>query len=324
MSDVSQAKHQSATLAELQCFRDVAAIIEEGNCDTAHQVWTKTRYVPSYCKTIMERLRGADRWNRTLMSGKPLKLTDDGRRAYEYACRILDEHTAGPFAARREILRVGTTNRVMTAFLGPKVREFLWQHRLQQENAAKQKEKAIDVDLELRESSLDEILSELRREEIDIAIGGVSTEGAPPHLNQISIDGRLATVLIAGRNGCGDFGPNRLQEGRPVKWNELAHADICVIRSDLRGVLGHLPTPVAGYSRIVVENYASVVSVVKSGAAVGLVLDMGLPDDVLKFELDAAERPDDRELAIWTRRGETPTAIATAFIKVVTAMESNK
>lgn len=312
-----------ASLAELQCYCEIVRVIKGGSCKTASQVWQATNYSRPYCLDILDTLHGPERWNRVLINTSTLKITDDGERAYEYACRILAAHAADPFADRRETLRIGTTNRVMTAFLGPKIREFLWRHRIRQKEATKAGNLLADVDLELRESSLDAILSLLRREEIDIAIGGVPLDGMPPDLDHSPIDGRLETVLIASKNGCGDFTKNRLSEGRRVKWSELATADLCVIRSDLHGVLAHLPLPAAGYTRIVVENYASVVSVVKSGAGVGLVLDMGLLDsDTLKFELEESkDRPKARKLAIWTRRGGKLTPTANAFIEAVTAME---
>lgn len=312
-----------ATLAELQCYCAIVRVIKWGTCKTANQVWKAARYSRPYCLDILESLRGPERWNRLLINTATLKITEDGERAYEYACRILEAHGADPFAGRRETLRIGTTNRVMTAFLGPKIREFLWQHRIRQKKAAQAGEELADVDLELRESSLDLILNSLRREEIDIAIGGVPLDWMPPDLDHTVIDGRLETVLIASKDGCGDFNKNRLREGRRVKWSELRTADMCVIQSDLRGVLGHLPQPAEGYSRIVVENYASVVSVVKSGAAVGLVLDMGLLDsDTLKFELEeSVDRPKARRLAIWTRRRDKLTTTATNFIHAVTALD---
>lgn len=313
-----EADHSLATLKELQCYRDIVAVIKRGGWKSLNQVWEEVHWSPSYCKMTLDRLKGPERWNRRLINGNTLKLTDDGERAYEYACRVLDAHAAGPFAARREILRIGTTNRVMTAFLGPKVREFLFHHRARPKHGTAADVKPIDVDLELRESSLDEMLLSLRREEIDIAIGGVPVGGMPKDLDQFSIDGRLETVLIAAKSGCGDFTRARFQEGRKVEWMELASADVCVIRSDLHGVLGHLPAPAPGNTRIVVDNYASVASVVRSGAAVGLVLDMGLPDDVLKFELGAKGRPTARELAVWTRRGEKLSPTAQAFINAVT------
>ncbi|HET6423282.1 MAG TPA: LysR family transcriptional regulator [Planctomycetaceae bacterium] len=306
-----------ATLAELQCYRDIVEVLRRGGWKSLNQVWDEVSWSPSYCKMTLERLRGPERWNRRLINGNTLKLTDDGDRAYDYARRVLDAHAAGPFVTRREVLRIGTTNRVMTAFLGPKVRDFLLQHRGRPKHNTTDP-KPIDVDLELRESSLDEILWSLRREEIEIAIGGVPVDGMPKDLDHFSIDGRLETVLIAAKGGCGDYTRARLNEGRKVEWTELANADICIIRSDLHGVLGHLPRPAPNCTRIVVDNYASVASVVKSGAAVGLVLDMGLPDDVLKFELGIKSRPPARELAVWTRRGEKLSATAQAFINAVT------
>lgn len=313
----------TASLAELQVYCEIVRAIKSGSCKTASQVWQATSYSRPRCLKVLDTLKGPDRWNRALVNTSTLKITDDGERAYDFACRILAAHVADPFAGRRETLRIGTTNRVMTAFLGPKIREFLWQHRVRQSQTAKAGGVVADVDLEMRESTLDTILTQLRREEIEIAIGGVPLDGMPPDLDHCAIDGRLETVLIAAKNGCGDFTKSRLQEGRRVKWSELACADMCLIRSDLYGVLGHVPAPAAGYSRIVVENYASVVSVVKSGAAVGLVLDMGLLDsDTLKFELEESkDRPKARRLAIWTRRGGKLSPTAAAFIEAVTASD---
>lgn len=307
-----------ATLSELQCYRQIVSAIKLGVCTSAHQVWAKTNFGPAYCKMTLDHLEGSERWNRQLVNTITLKVTADGERAYDYACRVLDAHSAGPFVKPRETLRIGTTNRVMTAFLGPKVREFLWRHRTNRKRSAADVSQ-MDVDLELSESSLNEILSALRLEEIDIAIGGIPTDDQTADLDRTSIDGKLETVLIAAKGGCGEFTKTRFNEGRRVEWSELSTTDLCVIRSDLHGVLGSLPPQAEGYSRIVVENYASVVSVVKSGAAVGLVLDMGLPEDVLKFELAVSKnRPRTRELAIWTRRGEKLGATAQSFIHAVT------
>lgn len=313
-----KATANAATLSELQCYREIVSAIKQGGFKSANQVWEKTNFSPAYCKMTLDHLRGAERWNRPLLNTITLKLTADGERAYDYACRVLDAHAPGPFVKPRETLRIGTTNRVMTAFLGPKIREFLWQHRTHRKRANPEITQ-MDVDLELSESSLDEILATLRLEDIDIAIGGIPTDDRTEDLDRTSIDGKLETVLIAAKSGCGEFTKTRFNEGRRVEWSELSTTDLCVIRSDLHGVLGSLPPQAEGFSRIVVENYASVVSVVKSGAAVGLVLDMGLPEDVLKFELAAwKNRPRTRELAIWTRRGEKLSATAQAFINAVT------
>lgn len=318
----------AASLAELQCYYEIVRVIKGGSCKTANQVWKATNYSRPYCLDILEILRGPERWNRKLINTSNLTVTDDGERAYDYACRVLAAHVADPFADQREALRIGTTNRVMTAFLGPKIRDFLWRHRIRQKEATKAGHVLADVDLQLRESSLDVILSQLRRAEIEIAIGGVPLDGMPPDLDHSLIDGRLDTVLIAGKGYQGDFTERRLKEGRRVKWSELAQANMCIIRSDVHGILGHLPQPAPGYTRIVVENYASVVAVVKSGAAVGLVLDMGqlnvetMDRDTMRFELeDTKDRPKARRLAVWTRRGSKLTSTAHAFIEAVTTVE---
>lgn len=299
------------TLSELQCYREIVEALTNGHYGSANAVFEHVNYAPSYCKATLERLKGATRWKRSLIHFGQMKITEDGQRAYQYACRVLDVHAAGPFGRLREKLRIGTTNRVMTAFLGPKLHEFLMLRRRTVDA------RTIDVDLELQESTLDAILDSLRQEQIDLAIGGVPTEGQPLDLDKVGIGKSLPTVLIAGKKGCGRFNKAREASKEPVRWDELAQADICVIRSDLQGALAHLPKPADGYSRIVVDNYASVVSVALSGAAVGLVLDMGIPKELLlQFEVEARIKP--RALAVWKRKNEKLGPLAQSFLEVVT------
>ncbi len=299
------------TLRELQCFRAIVETMQAGPHRSANALFKKLDYAPSYCKATLERLKGDGRWNRRLINFTRMEVTEDGLKAYQYACKVLDTHATGPFGKRREKLRIGTTNRVMTAFLGPKLQEYLTLRR----RAADAR--TVDVDLELQESTIDEILEALRQEQIDLAIGGIPSQGPPSDLDKVGIGGNIATVLIAGKKGYEGFNKAREARKEVVSWDELARAHVCVIRSDLAGALAHLPKPAEGYSRIVVDNYASVVSVVHSGAAVGLVLDMGIPKDVLlQFELDAKIRP--RTLAVWKRKGEKLTPLAQEFLDVVT------
>lgn len=304
------------TLRELQCFRDIVEMIQTGPHRSANALFKKLEYVPSYCKATLERLKSDSRWKRRLINLNNLELTEDGLKAYQYACKVLDTHATGPFGKRREKLRIGTTNRVMTAFLGPKLQEYFTLRR----RAADAR--LVDVDLELQESTIDEILEALRKEQIDLAIGGIPSQGPPSDLDKVGIGRNISTVLIAGKKGYESFNKAREARKEPVAWEELARANVCVIRSDLAGALAHLPKPGEGYSRIIVDNYASVVSVVQGGAAVGLVLDMGIPKEVLlQFEIDAKIQP--RTLAVWKRKGEKLPPLAQEFLDVVTRDDSN-
>lgn len=293
------------SLSELRFLKHLGDRTLTESFDSMHKLHERMPYAAAHCQKTLDRLESRERWGRRLINRNTVQLTADGRAAYQYACAVLEQHASGPFSRQRETIRVGTSNRVMTAFLAPKLRHFLADR-----NGA-------DVDLELRELSLDQMLMELRLGQIEIAIGGAPLEPLPRGLTRRSILGALPTVLIAGAGGCGVYDERLLAAGHRVRLAELSAADVCLIRQDWHGALALLPRPEAGYSRIIVDNYASVVSVAQSGAAVGLVLDMGLPAGILKFELEPSERPQPRELSVWTRSGDDLSPTAQRLIRVV-------
>ncbi|HAC91749.1 MAG TPA: hypothetical protein DCF63_14150 [Planctomycetaceae bacterium] len=89
---------------------------------------------------------------------------------------------------------------------------------------------------------------------------------------------------------------------------DLASTNFCLIRRDQRGTFKNLPEPSAGFSRIVVDNYSSVLAMVRAEAAVGLVINYGVPVDLLKFDL-ADSSLSAQSFAIWSRTG-SPLSVA--------------
>jgi DNA-binding transcriptional LysR family regulator len=262
-----------------------------------------TGYSRSHCLQTLQDLERT-RWKRKLINRKSVQLTNEGIDVYRYAQRVLETLEDEPFSVQHRSLRVGTSNRVMTGYLGPRIRDFL------------QETRGIEVNLELSEDHGDQMLEKLRRSEIDIAIGVLPQNVPTAGLVGQPLGAPLPMVLIAAQPGHQIFDQKLLESGYQVTFNDLIDTRVCYIRQDRNGALARLPRPRKG-SRIVVDNYASVVSVVQCQMAVGLVLDLALPGDVLKFPLDAADRPQSRQLSLWTRQGEEPSEIAKRFIRVV-------
>ncbi len=295
------------TLAQLRVVAALGHEVRTGKHPSMHQLLSHVANNATHADRVIKELEA--QWKRTLVNRHTLKLTPDGERAYQFAQNLIKLHEQGPFVRQRETLRVGTSNRVMTTFLASKIRAFL-------ESRPKGKGR-VDVDLELTESTRDSLLFALENEDIDCAIFGAMDDVIPDGLRRDLISDQHATVLIAARDGHGVYNAKLFADGYKVKIKELATADVCLIRSDLKGPLAHVPAPQDGYSRIVVDNYASVVSVVKSGIAVGLVFDMGLDDDVLRFELDPVDGAKTRNVAVWTRVDRVLSPITRRFMSVV-------
>ncbi len=300
------------TLADLRVIAALGREAHTGNHPSMHQLLLHVANNPSHADRVIKHLE--IKWGRALINRHTLQLTPDGERAYQFALRLTQIHEHGPFAQRRETLRIGTSNRVMTTFLAPKIKAFL-------AGLPRKGKQRVDVDLELTESTRETLLFALQNDNIDCAIYGAIDEEVPAGLRRHLISAHHATVLIAAREGCEVYNQKLLDDGYKVKISELNKAHVCVIRSDLKQALIHLPPPADGYSRIVVENYASVVSVVKSGIAVGLVFDLGLDHDVLRFELDPDDGVRPRSVAIWTRDNRELSLLTRRFMSVVLGRE---
>jgi len=98
------------------------------------------------------------------------------------------------------------------------------------------------------------------------------------------------------------------KEGFQPVVKDFASTNFCLIRRDQRGTFKDLPEPNESYSRIVVDNYSSIVAMVRAEAAVGLVINYEVPGDLLKFDLvDVSQSA--LSFAIWHRIG-SPLSIA--------------
>ena len=87
-----------------------------------------------------------------------------------------------------------------------------------------------------------------------------------------------------------------------VDLKSLDTTNLCLIRRDLRGEFGELPPPAAGYTRILVDNYSSVIAMVRARAAVGIVINCGIPNDFLKFDFEDTDLSA-QKFALWQRKG---------------------
>jgi DNA-binding transcriptional LysR family regulator len=201
---------------------------------------------------------------------------------------------------------VGTSNRVMTASLAQLLKVF-----------TDTLPKSSGITVFLKESNREDLPKQLRDGEIDVAIFGALDDGAHNGFRRKLISSHKM-VLIAPRLGFGPYNQKLFDSGELVRMADLDNVHLCLIDADRDTILGHLPEPRPQSNRFVVDNYSSVVSVVKSGAAAGLVVDMGLDDhDLLKFPIDPKDDIRDWQVAIWTLQNQTPSPLAQEFIKVV-------
>src|SRR5262249_26333101 len=109
-----------------------------------------------------------------------------------------------------------------------------------------------------------------------------------------------------------------------VRLAEVRKEAVCVLKADLEGVLADLPGPVPGGSRICVDRYASLVSIVHSGAAVGFVPLLereparrrdypGIPG-LIMHRIAKADGVPTRKVCLWRREGEQLPETVTRFL----------
>ncbi len=143
--------------------------------------------------------------------------------------------------------------------------------------------------------------------EVELASGGASTY-KHDKLTHKALRDDLRMIVVAPSKGVGIFSRRAHKEGFKPTIKDFASTNFCLIRRDQRGTFKNLPEPKEDFSRIVVDNYSSVVAMVRAEAAVGLVINYGVPGDLLKFELaDASQSA--QSFAIWSRSGR-PLSVA--------------
>lgn len=201
------------------------------------------------------------------------EVTELGQRVYRWAKGVIEAHRAGrrlPIGGREQII-IGATGAVDTFILPGLIGKFL-------------EGREGNVDFRIHLGSIETLLGELTLGHLDAALCGVPDSGAVGDLEPVDVWSNIRTVMIAAerterlegaRNDSHrtDWRDHRtwLERRNNLRLAELAGEVVCVFEPDLKGVFAKLPRPARSGARILVERYASIISIVQSGAAVGLV-----------------------------------------------------
>jgi DNA-binding transcriptional LysR family regulator len=301
MTQVEEKKRgNEPTLAELAVLEQLCNILLSGGVRSFRQLANKSTFTYTHCYQTLADLEGEDRFGRVLIDRDTLTLTKDGREVFAYARNVLDAYRLRPFEAQREVLRIAVTNRILTTILSPYIAQFMERFK---------RETNKDLDIHFTETTFDKTLKALEIGEVELAFGSVhSTTLTHSKLIQRTIRADLKVILIAPPNGLSQFTRERYDRGEGVTLKELEKADICLIRRDDRSLFSGKCRPEEGFSRLVCDNYSSIVSLVRAEAGVGLVINNGLPSDLLRFEITDCQQ-NNQHFAVWERkRGKLSTA----------------
>ncbi len=236
------------------------------------------------------RLISKERFSRKLVIRDSPKLTRDGQEAFGYARKVLSAYHLQPFQHKRFTLRIAATNRILTTMLAPFFQTFVENYKLKTGE---------DIDIEILETTFEQSLHLLETGEVELAFGaGNDSKNRHRKLVPRTLISDLQIVLIAPRQGMYGFTKRRENEGKKASIAELKRANLCLIRRDFRDSFSEEIPPDQGFSRIIVDNYSSVIAMVQAKAAVGLVVDIGIPGDLLKFSL-AESHLSQQVFAVW-------------------------
>jgi DNA-binding transcriptional LysR family regulator len=223
-------------------------------------------YSKSNVFRALEELR--DVYDRGLVNRGDVTLSPEGEIVYAWAKALLELHARGkqwPIGGREQV-HIGASSWILHFLVPEIVRGFL-------ADRAEQKEEnrdLPDVDLAFSEYDLEQVLVALRKGAIHAGLAALFMAGSLPGIDVQSLREGVSTLMIASSQH-ERWGHRTRQRRNEVALAELAAERICVIEADLYRVLASLPAPAPGGGRVLVENYATVAALVRSGAAVGFL-----------------------------------------------------
>ncbi len=303
------------TIAELVFFERLGTFLLGNRSKSMVQVAEATGFTNAHCHNTLAKLESLSRFGKRLVDRQNISLTKEGGEVLVYARSVLSAYRLRPFESGRTMLRIAATNRVLTTLLASRIPAFLENFKSKFDT---------DVDIEILEATFEQVLAWLELGEVELAFGGVNISGnshakvvvesseSHPKLVAESLREELHMVLVAPPKGLGPYSLRNKRDGMKVSMKSLDTTNLCLIRRDLRGDFRALPPPAAGYTRIVVDNYSSVLAIVRSRAAVGLLIDQGIPSDLLKFEFSDSNLSA-QNFAVWHRKGIELSDAATAL-----------
>lgn len=299
MSDVKKSQRWSdITIAELIFFEKLGSIIAGSGGDSMLTVAAATGMSYAYCHNTLGKLESYERFGRRLVNRELIALTKEGEEVLAYARRVLETYRQRPFKTSRVTLRVAATNRIITTLLASYFPLFMETFR---------KRTGHELNIEILEASFEQLLTWLEVGEVELAFGSASVH-KHERLTHKALRDDLRLIVVAPPRGIGIFSRRAAKEGFRPTIKDLTTTNFCLIRRDQRRTFKSLPEPNVGFSRIIVDNYSSVLAMVRAEAAVGLVINYGIPADLLKFDLaDASQSA--QSFAIWSRTG-SPLSLA--------------
>jgi len=266
-------------------------------------------------------------YGRRLVKGSPVTLTPEGEAVYAWAKTLLQLHAKGTKwpIGQRELIRIGTSNWILNFLMPEIVRAFLEKRaKLKTPNA-----KVPELDLVFAEYDVEQLLVDLRKGTVHAGLAAILASGPWPGLDVQTLRKDVGTVMIASSQH-ERWGENTRKSRTHVMLDEIAEETVCVIEADLYTVLPGLREQKKVGNRILVENYASVISLVRTVVAVGFIpqLDIGRQaglDTYQGLEVYHLKEPTtdqtnesspSRTLAILRRSGETLPAEVEAFLRI--------
>ncbi len=303
------------TIAELVFFERLGTFLLGSRSKSMVQVAEAADFTNAHCHNTLAKLESLGRFGKKLVDRQNITLTKEGEEVLVYARRVLATYRLRPFESGRTTLRIAATNRVLTTLLASYIPAFLESFKAKSDT---------DVDIEILEATFEQVLTWLEIGEVELAFGGVNISGnshtkvvvesseSHPKLVAESLREELRMVLVAPPKGLGVYTVRKKSERMKVSIKSLDSTNLCLIRRDLRGDFRELPPPAPGFTRIVVDNYSSVLAIVRSRAAVGLLIDQGIPSDLLKFEFSDMNLSA-QNFAVWHRKGIELSSAAIAL-----------
>lgn len=309
MSDTENPRRWSdVTIADLLFFEKLGSTISGGAGDSMLAVATAAGLSYPHFHNTLGKLEGIERFGRRLVNREVIALTKEGEEVLAYARRVLEAYRVRPFKTGRVTLRIAATNRILTTLLASYFPVFMENYR---------KETGQELNIEILEATFEQLLTWLEVGEVELAFGGTS-QHKHDKLTHKAIRDDLRMIVVAPPKGLGIFSRRAQKDGYKPTVKDFASTNFCLIRRDQRGTFRNLPEPNEGYSRIVVDNYSSVVAMVRAEAAVGLVINYGVPGDLLKFDL-ADSSQSAQSFAIWRRAGGPLSVVAQTLYDCVAA-----